>query len=61
MSILDALQRMKINLITHLRSQCLKNKKYIKRSSKLKKIGLGYSDIGDPVIECDHCGACMWY
>ncbi|KAF1858681.1 hypothetical protein Lal_00044714 [Lupinus albus] len=21
----------------------------------------GYFDIGDPVIECEHCGACMWY
>ncbi|KAF1893116.1 hypothetical protein Lal_00015547 [Lupinus albus] len=21
----------------------------------------GYSDIGDPIIECHHCGALMWY
>ncbi|KAF1865982.1 hypothetical protein Lal_00041680, partial [Lupinus albus] len=21
----------------------------------------GYFDIGDPVIECEHYGACMWY
>ncbi|KAF1870831.1 hypothetical protein Lal_00030141 [Lupinus albus] len=21
----------------------------------------GYYDIGDHVIECDYCGACMWY
>ncbi|KAF1888064.1 hypothetical protein Lal_00024076 [Lupinus albus] len=23
--------------------------------------GEGYFDIGDPVIECEHCRACMWY
>ncbi|KAF1862622.1 hypothetical protein Lal_00013383 [Lupinus albus] len=21
----------------------------------------GYSDIGDPIMQCQHCGACMWY
>lgn len=21
----------------------------------------GYSDIGDPISECEHCGALMWY
>ncbi|KAF1860256.1 hypothetical protein Lal_00037594 [Lupinus albus] len=23
--------------------------------------GEGYFDTSDPVIECEHCGACMWY
>jgi hypothetical protein len=22
---------------------------------------IGYDDIGDPIWECPHCGACMWY
>ncbi|KAF1897627.1 hypothetical protein Lal_00032384 [Lupinus albus] len=29
--------------------------------TSLTSIEEGYFDIGDPVIECEHCGACMWY
>lgn len=24
-------------------------------------LNAGYFDIGDPIIECQRCGACMWY
>ncbi|KAF1877982.1 hypothetical protein Lal_00039789 [Lupinus albus] len=29
--------------------------------TSLTDIEEGYFDIGDSVIECEHCGACMWY
>ncbi|KAF1895908.1 hypothetical protein Lal_00033971 [Lupinus albus] len=29
--------------------------------TSLTGIEEGYFDIGDLVIECEHCGACMWY
>jgi hypothetical protein len=24
-------------------------------------LNIGYSDLGDSVMECQQCGACMWY
>ncbi|KAF1869462.1 hypothetical protein Lal_00022869 [Lupinus albus] len=29
--------------------------------SNIKFVGLGYSDICDPIIECHHCGSLIWY
>ncbi|KAF1894531.1 hypothetical protein Lal_00039617 [Lupinus albus] len=34
--------------------------KSLLEGKELSKIR-GYSDIGDPIMQCQHCGACMWY
>ncbi|CAI8585366.1 unnamed protein product [Vicia faba] len=34
---------------------------YDSNSTSFYSLNIGYSDIGDPIVECTQCGALMWY